>query len=315
MTPAEADQRARLVHWHAEMMRLRAFEEAVAEAHAAGELPGLLHLSMGGEAVAIGIFDCLEDHDRVFSSHRPHSHFLAGGVDPRLVMAELAGRQSGLCHGRAGTMHLMSDRVVMATGIVGGTLPVALGYAMTRSQPAVVACFFGDGAVQTGAFHESMNLAALWKAPVLFVCENNGWAEFSSRDQHTTVGNVVRYGELYGIPAQEVDGSDPEAVRRAAAELLEPVRAGAGPALLECHIARLRSHYEGDWREQTSEGDPLLAVERRLSELGVHDEEINEVRAALLADARALCRSVLAGDDVPDPDDDAALVFASPLST
>jgi pyruvate dehydrogenase E1 component alpha subunit len=310
-----SDRKERLLRWHAEMMRLRAFEEAVAEAHAAGDLPGLLHLSMGGEAVAVGVFDCLDEHDRVFSSHRPHSHFLAGGVDPRAVMAELAGRESGLCRGRAGTMHLMSERVVMATGIVGGTLPVALGYAMTLAPPAAVACFFGDGAVQTGSFHESMNLAALWKAPVLFVCENNGWAEFSSRDQHTTVGNVVRYGELYGIPALEVDGSDPEAVRDVAAELLEPVRAGAGPALLECHIARLRSHYEGDWREQTSEGDPLLAVELRLSELGVEDEAINDRRAALLADARALCRSVLDDADLPDPDHDAAMVFAAPLAS
>ena len=312
---ADVDRRERLIRWHAEMMRLRAFEESVAEAHADGNLPGLLHLSMGGEAVAVAIFDCLEDHDRVFSAHRPHSHFLAGGVDPRSVMAELAGKQSGLCHGRAGTMHLMSDRVVMATGIVGGTLPVALGYGMTLARPAIAVCFFGDGAVQTGAFHESMNLAALWKAPVLFVCENNGWAEFSSRDQHTTVGNVVRYGDLYGIPAREVDGSDPEAVGHAAAELLPEVRAGDGPALLECHIARLRSHYEGDWREQTGEGDPLLAVERQLSELGVRDEEINARRATLLADARELCRSVLATDDLPDPGDDAGMVFASPLTS
>ena len=311
---AEAERRERLRSWHREMARLRAFEEAVAEGHQAGELPGLLHLSMGGEAVVVATLDGLGEADRLFSTHRPHSHFLAAGVDERQVMAELAGKETGLCKGRAGTMHLMSDRAVMATGIVGGTLPIAVGYAMTLPAGAVAVCFFGDGAVQTGVFHESMNLAALWKAPVLFVCENNGWAEFSSRDEHTTVGNVVRYGALYRIPAMEVDGSDVEAVHDACAELLGPVRAGEGPALLECHIARLRSHYEGDWREQTSEGDPLLKIERTLGELGVAEDEVGAVRATGLEEARALRRSVLADEPDADPAGDAGMVFAGAIA-
>lgn len=315
MTPAGGERRVeRLRGWHAEMSRLRAFEEAVAEGHQAGDLPGLLHLSMGGEAVVVGTLDCLDEADRLFSTHRPHAHFLAAGVDERDVMAELAGKETGLCRGRAGTMHLMSDRAVMATGIVGGTLPIAVGYAMTLPAGVAAVCFFGDGAVQTGVFHEAMNLAALWKAPVLFVCENNGWAEFSSRDEHTTVGNVVRYGELYRIPAIEVDGSDVEAVRDACAELLEPVRAGDGPALLECHIARLRSHYEGDWREQTSEGDPLLVVEQALADLGVAADDLESVRADRLAAALALCRSVVAEEPEADPEDDAGMVFAKAVA-
>lgn len=314
MNDDQAHRLTRLRAWHEEMTRLRAFEDAVAEGHQQGSLPGLLHLSMGGEAVAVGTFTCLEDADRVFSAHRPHGHFLAAGVAARSVMAELAGKETGLCRGRGGTMHLMSDRAVMATGIVGGTLPIAVGYAMTLAPGAVAVCFFGDGAVQTGAFHESMNLAALWRAPVVFVCENNGWAEFSSRDQHTTVGNVVRYGDLYGIPAVEVDGADVEAVRVACAESLGPVRTGAGPALLECHIARLRSHYEGDWREQTSEGDPLLALEQVLAGLGVPGEELEAVRARHAEEARELRDSVLADEPDADPAGDAAIVFARDMT-
>ncbi|MGE4425526.1 MAG: thiamine pyrophosphate-dependent dehydrogenase E1 component subunit alpha [Solirubrobacteraceae bacterium] len=313
-TVADGERSERLRGWHTEMSRLRAFEEAVAEGHAADELPGLLHLSMGGEAVVTATVACMGDADRLFSTHRPHAHFIAAGVEERDVMAELAGKETGLCHGRAGTMHLMADRAVMATGIVGGTLPIALGYATTLPEDAIAVCFFGDGAVQTGVFHEAMNLAALWKAPVLFVCENNGWAEFSSREEHTTVGNVVRYGELYRIPSAEVDGSDVEAVHQACEELSGPVREGAGPALLECHIARLRSHYEGDWREQRSEGDPLLAIERTLVELGTDAEELGGTRSERLEAARALLRSVLDEEPAADPSRDAGMVFAKAIA-
>jgi len=296
---------------HAQMSRVRAFEEAVAEGHRDGSLPGLLHLSMGAEAVAVGLMSVLDlERDRVYSSHRPHGHFLAAGVDPRAVMAELAGRETGLCRGRGGTMHLMSEPVVMATGIVGGTLPIAVGHALRQPPGAVVVAIFGDGAVQTGIFHESLNLAALWKVPVLFVCENNGWAEFSSREEHTTVGGVVRYGDLYGIPAAEVDGADVAAVAEAAAELLAPVRDGAGPALLECHIARLRPHYEGDWREHRAEGDPLVAVEQALVARGVAAEALAERRQADVHEARALLASVLADEPAADPRHDRDLVFA-----
>lgn len=310
----QADRLARRLAWHYEMVRLRSFEEAVAGAHQAGDLPGLLHLSMGGEAVSVGTFACLGDGDRVFSSHRPHAHFLAGGVDARLVLAELAGKETGLCHGRAGTMHLMSERVVMATGIVGGTLPIAVGYAMALGADHVAVCFFGDGAVQTGVFHETMNLAALWKAPVLFVCENNGWAEFSSRDQHTTVGNVNRYGELYGMPATEVDGTDVAEVHEACCRLLPPVRRHEGPALLECHISRLRSHYEGDWREQRSDGDPLVGSERALVEGGMSADELTARRDQSMQEANDLLLAVLSEEPDADPSGDAAMVFRNELA-
>jgi TPP-dependent pyruvate/acetoin dehydrogenase alpha subunit len=311
---ADTERRSQLEAWHREMAKLRAVEEAVAEGHRDGHLTGLLHLSMGGEALTTGVFTRLMDEDRVYSAHRPHSHFVAGGVDPRMLFAELAGLPSGLCGGRAGTMHLMSDRVVMATGIVGGTLPLAVGHALRMPEGAVVVVMFGDGAVQTGNFHESMNLAALWGVPVLFVCENNGWAEFSSREEHTTVGAVSRYGDLYGIPAAEIDGSDVEAVAVAASQLLEHVRSGAGPALLEAQIARMRPHYEGDWREQSEEGDPLLVVERTLLELGATEADIAEVREATLAEARALREEALSSANGQLPGAVEAHVYSRPLS-
>lgn len=306
----KGDRLERLLGWHREMAALRGFEEAVALGARDERLPGLLHLAMGGEAVTTGLFDCLGDGDRVYSTHRPHQHFLAGGVEPRLVMAELAGRETGLCRGRAGTMHLMSERVVMATGIVGGTISVAVGHATTQSPGDVVVAVFGDGAVQAGTFHESMNLAALWGVPVLFLCENNGWAEFSSRDEHTTVGGVVRYGELYGIPAREVDGTDVEAVVGAVEEMLAGVRNGDGPALLECHIARMRSHYEGDFREQSDDGDPLTTIESTLVELGADPAALTSVREAEIARAVELLESVLAEEPDPDPADDRRFLFA-----
>jgi acetoin:2,6-dichlorophenolindophenol oxidoreductase subunit alpha len=209
-------------------------------------------------------------------------------------------------------MHLASERVITATGVVGGPLALAVGHALRQPDGAVVVVFFGDGAVQTGIFHEAVNLAALWRVPVMFVCENNGWAEFSSREEHTTVGSVSRYGPLYGIPASEVDGADVEAVAEAAGTLLTGVRAGEGPALLECHIARLRSHYEGDWREQASEGDPLSQLAGRLVELGVDSGELERVRQIRHEEALALLAGALA-EPSPDPAQDAALVFRRPL--
>lgn len=294
------------------MARIRAFEEAVAEGHARQVLPGLLHLSIGAEAVAVGVASCLGEGDLVFSGHRPHGHFLAAGTDPRKLMAELAGRESGLCRGRGGTMHLMDERAVMATGIVGGTLSIAVGAALGQADGAATVVFFGDGAAQNGAFHESMNLASLWQVPVLFVCENNGWAEFSSREEHTRVGDVVRYGDLYGMPSRGVDGSDVEVVTAQASAFLDAVRGGGGPALLECHVARLRPHYEGDLRRQSAEGDPLVALERTLVELDVPPSELGEIRAREDEGARALLEDVLR-DPAADPAFDPRLVFASPL--
>lgn len=294
------------------MSRLRAFEESVATAHAEGELPGLLHLSIGGEAVAAGTIPLLREEDRVFSGHRAHGHFLAAGSDPRALAAELAGRETGLCRGRGGSMHLMDERAVLATGVVGGSLPVAVGTSLALARGAVAVVFFGDGAVQTGTFHETLNMAALWKAPVLFVCENNGWVEFSSRDEHTPVDTVASYGPLYGITTRSVDGGDVEAVTGATAELLDGIRAGDGPGLLECAVVRLRPHYEGDFRPHEAEGDPLLKLEATLSGLGAEPAELEVVRNRELETAGERLREVLDHDPAADPAADRSLVFAAP---
>ena len=259
------------------MWLIRAFEEAVSDLIQRSELPGLVHLSIGQEACAAGVADALEVGDRVYSGHRPHGHALALGAEPWRVMAELMGKRDGLCGGKGGSMHLVdaAHGFLGATGIVGGTLPLALGTALAIA-PAACVVFFGDGAAQTGYFHESLNIAALWKLPVLFVCENNGYAEFTPRSAHTVVERVARHAETYGIASATIDGNDVLAVRDGAASLLERARHGDGPALLECLTYRMRGHYEGDpasyrtpaelaeWREK----DPLgrfgrIAVERR----------------------------------------------------
>jgi pyruvate dehydrogenase E1 component alpha subunit len=205
-------------------------------------------------------------------------------------------------------MHLMHERAVMATGVVGGTLPIAVGHALTLEPDAVVVCFFGDGAVQTGLFHESMNLAALWQAPVLFVCENNGMAEFSLRQEHTTVARVADYGPLYGIPALTADGTSVAAVWNAVDELLPGVRARRGPALLECTFERLRPHYEGDSRRVQEARDPLDALEESLAAMGSSQAALASVREAEFTAAAGLLADVL-GDTEPLSADDPSLLF------
>jgi len=291
------------------MARIRQFEELVARAHAEGHLPGLLHLSTGGEAVAVGVLGLLEDHDRVYTSHRGHGHFLAAGEDPRAVLAELAGRATGLCRGYGGSMHLMGRRVVLATGIVGGSLPIALGHALALPEGAVAICFFGDGAAQTGVFHETLNLATLWSARVLFVAENNGWAEFTSRAEHTTVETVAAHARTYGMPVETIDGGDVVAVRAAADRLVAQVRSG-GPALLECRVTRLRPHYEGDLRPaaDADANDPVARLAAALAAAGEDEARLMALRDTARADAEQALATVLA--DPPARADDAArLVF------
>jgi 2-oxoisovalerate dehydrogenase E1 component len=272
------------------MARHRAFEEVTARAYAEDQLPGLLHLSIGAEAATAGVISQLGEDDRIYSSHRPHGHFLVAGESAVSLFAELAGRETGICRGRGGSMHLMGERAVMATGVVGGTLPLALGHALTLPEGAIAVAFFGDGAVQTGLFHETLNMAALWQAPVLFVCENNQRAEFSTREEHTPVAAVADYGGIYGITAEMVDGTDAEAV----ADATRRLRASGGPALLELRFSRLRPHYEIGGARTTSDGvDPLAGIDI--------EAELADMEVAL---AEALAAPL------PDPAEEAGLAFA-----
>jgi TPP-dependent pyruvate/acetoin dehydrogenase alpha subunit len=258
------------------MWRIRAFEERVGQLTRADEVHGLVHLSIGQEAVAVGVCSQLRSDDEVYGNHRAHGHAIAKGAPLGRVMAELMGRDGGLCRGLGGSMHLVDVEhgFLGATGVVGGNVPLALGSALAsrlRGGDAVAVVFFGDGAAQGGIFVESVNLAALWALPVVLVCENNGFAEFTPRSAHSTVERVADVVAPYGFERTTVDGNDVDAVRRAFAGYLDPARRGEGPFLLECLTHRLRGHYEGDpqrYREALAQDewqqrDPLRRLERR----------------------------------------------------
>jgi acetoin:2,6-dichlorophenolindophenol oxidoreductase subunit alpha len=222
----------------ATMWRIRCFEERVARLHRSLLVHGLVHLSTGGEGVAAAVCGQLEDRDAIYSGHRAHGHALAKGAPMDRVMAELMGRSDGLCRGLGGSMHLVDSEhgLMGATGVVGGNLPLAAGDALAsklRGTDQVTVVFFGDGAVQAGHFNETVNLAALWELPLIFVCENNGFAEFTPRSAHTKVARVC-------------DVVAPYDFERAFGDYLDAARAGRGPLLLECMTHRRSGHYEGD---------------------------------------------------------------------
>jgi TPP-dependent pyruvate/acetoin dehydrogenase alpha subunit len=268
------------------MWRIRLFEERAGQLKRTDEVYGLIHLSVGQEAVAAGVCGQLRDDDAIYSGHRAHGHAIAKGAPLDRVMAELMGREDGLCHGLGGSMHLVDTEhgLMGATGVVGGNIPIALGTALANhldggDQATVV--FFGDGAVQAGHFNETVNLATLWGLPLILVCENNGFAEFTPRSAHTNVERVSDVVAPYELTRETVDGNDLSAVWEAFGGFLETVRKGEGPLLLECLTHRLRGHYEGDpaqYREaladeEWQQKDPILRFQRAAAEAGWIDEE------------------------------------------
>ena len=257
------------------MWRIRCFEERVAQLYRTLQVHGLIHLSIGSEGVAAAVCGRLRDDDAVYSGHRAHGHALAKGAPLNETMAELMGRSDGLCHGLGGSMHLVDKAhgLMGATGVVGGNLPMAAGDALAakiEGSDRVSVVFFGDGAVQAGHFHETVNLAALWELPLVFVCENNGMAEFTPRSAHTKVASVCDVVAPYDFPLRIVDGADVGALWATAGEFVDGARAGQGPFLMECSTHRFRGHYEGDqqaYREALEESesaklDPIVGLER-----------------------------------------------------
>jgi acetoin:2,6-dichlorophenolindophenol oxidoreductase subunit alpha len=235
----------------ATMWRIRLFEERVGRLKHADEVHGLIHLSAGQEGVAAAVCTQLRDDDAVYSGHRAHGHAIAKGAPLERVMAELMGRDTGLCRGLGGSMHLVDVEhgFMGATGVVGGTIPIALGSALAarlRSEDSVAVVFFGDGAVQAGHFNETVNLAALWQLPLILVCENNGFAEFTPRSAHSKVERVCDVVAPYDFERQIIEGSDVPALYSAFGDYLAAARAGRGPLLLECLTHRRSGHYEGD---------------------------------------------------------------------
>src|SRR5918995_763933 len=211
------------------MWLIRAFEEKVSALYAERQIVGLLHLGIGQEAVAVGVCGLLRRDDFVFGGHRSHGHALAKGADVNRLMAENAGRASGYCGGKGGSMHIVAldAGFITATGVVGGTIPLALGAAFAakeKKQGQVSVVFFGDGAGQAGPFHESLNIASLWQLPVIFVCENNGYAEFTPLSAHTKVERLARHAQTYKIPSSTVDGNDLLEVRAATGKAVQRAR-------------------------------------------------------------------------------------------
>ena len=256
MTDTRAEQLAIL----SSMVRIRRVEERLSEVFAQGKIPGFIHVSIGQEAVAAGVCSALGPEDSVLTTHRGHGHALAKGIDLKRFMAEIYGRRNGFCKGKAGSMHVADKAVgvVGANGIVGGGLPIALGTAFAsqyRQEKTVTVCFFGDGASNEGTFHESLNVAALWNLPIVFCCENNGWAQFTPQARYMKVENVSARAAAYGMPGVTVDGSDVQLVRGAALEAVARARSGQGPTLLECKIRRWFGHYVGDAQRYRSPDD------------------------------------------------------------
>jgi pyruvate dehydrogenase E1 component alpha subunit len=230
-----------------QMSLIRRFEEKAAESYALGKIGGFLHLYIGQEAVAVGATSILRPDDYAISGYREHGHCLARGSDPRRVMAELYGRRDGLCKGKGGSMHLFDKTVNFLGGhaIVGAHLPVAagVGFAIKYQQgDQVVLCYFGDGAVPEGEFHESLNLSALWKLPVIFICENNRYAMGTAIDRALAQTEVWRYAETYLMPGESVDGMDVLAVRECVGRAVERARHDKTPALIEARTYRFRGH-------------------------------------------------------------------------
>jgi acetoin:2,6-dichlorophenolindophenol oxidoreductase subunit alpha len=306
------------------MWRIRLFEERVGQLKRADEVHGLIHLSVGQEAVAAGVCCQLRADDPVYSGHRAHGHAIAKGAPLERVLAELMGRSDGLCRGLGGSMHLVdaSHGFLGATGVVGGNIPLALGSALAArvaggDQVAVV--FFGDGAVQAGHFNESVNLATLWELPLILVCENNGFAEFTPRSAHTKVERVSDVVAPYEMDRETVDGNDAFAVWESFGRFLVAARGGRGPMLLECLTHRLRGHYEGDpslYREALSKEDwqrkdPIL----RLQDRGVSEGWFGpaEVEAAEQDAAEAVEEAVKFARESPVPPKElvADLTYAS----
>jgi 2-oxoisovalerate dehydrogenase E1 component len=282
-----------ILEMHRRMLVIRGFEERVTALYRDGEVPGFVHLSIGQEASAVGACWPLRPADVITSTHRGHGHCLAKGLDPLGMFAELMGKDRGTNRGRGGSMHIADPTIGIfgANGIVAAGLPIAVGAATAaqlRADGTVTVAFFGDGAVAQGAFHEAMNLAAVWRLPVIFFCENNGYAEFSpASTQHAAP--LERRAAGYGVDYVAVDGNDVVATAAAMQEVVEDIRSGRGPAIIEAATYRWRGHYEGDPQRYRSPDevrawearDPLLVHACRLRSEGVGDDAISSLESSV----------------------------------
>jgi len=307
MTPGP-DQ---LLEMYAAMLRVRLFEERARELYAGGRIPGFIHLSVGQEAVAVGVCAALRRDDYLLSTHRGHGHLIAKGGSLRALMAELYGKATGCCKGKGGSMHIADASVgyLGANGVLTAGCVLAPGVGLSiqmRKTDQVVVAIFGDGAANRGPFHEGVNLAALWRAPVVFVCENNRWASTTAQAVSTAGGSIAQRAAGYGIPGVTVDGNEVLAVVEAVGEAVARARRGEGPSLVEAQTIRWLGHYEGDpqlyrGKDEVAEGrgrDPVGRLRQVL-------EERNLLDAAHAARIEAAVKGEI--------DDAVAFAEASPL--
>jgi TPP-dependent pyruvate/acetoin dehydrogenase alpha subunit len=250
LTAADPAARGGVLWMYERMMRIRCFEETVQELHKRGLIPGTAHLYIGEEAIAVGACATLEDNDTITSTHRGHGHLIAKGADVRLMMAEIFGRKDGYCKGKGGSMHIcdVSLGILGANGIVGGGIPIATGAGLTDlvlKRDRVTVCFFGDGAANQGVLHEALNLSSLWKLPVIYICENNQYNEWTPSSEVTS-GRIADRAAAFGVPGTQIDGNQVAAVRDAVGTAVRRARAGDGPSLIEAVTYRHRGHEEGE---------------------------------------------------------------------
>lgn len=271
-----------LLDMYRQMLLIRNFETRAAEEFARGNINGHIHTYAGEEAVAVGVCANLRDDDLITSTHRGHGHCIAKGGEVKYMMAELFGRRTGYCKGKGGSLHIadISLGILGANGIVGAGIPIALGgglSAQLKGTDSVCISFFGDGASNQGTFHESLNLASIWKLPVIFIAENNQYAQTTPQKYHMNVKSISERATAYGIPGVLVDGNDVMAVYETAREAVRKARVGAGPTLVECMTYRQRGHYEGenmgyrtqaevdDWKRR----DPIPRFRQQLVKMGI----------------------------------------------
>src|SRR5438105_2401607 len=293
--------RAELLEMHYKMALMRRFEEKSAEEYTRGKIGGFMHLYIGQEAVGVGSISALRPDDKILSSYREHGHALAKGMDARAVMAELFGKITGCSKGKGGSMHMWSNKMGLFGGnaIVGAQLPIAAGVAFAakyQNQDTVTACFFGDGAVDEGAFHEALNLASIWKLPVVYICENNQYSMGMAVSKAWAVDSLMPRAEAYNIPGEQIDGMDVVAVYEATQRAVDRARSGQGPYLLEVKTYRFRGHSmtdpsyyrtheeEQQWRTTR---DPIGMFEKKLLDLGLATQtelDENDARANEVAE-------------------------------
>ncbi len=296
------------------MSKIRFFEMKVEEKFLAGEIPGFVHLYIGEEAIAAGVMAHLSKDDYIQSTHRGHGHTIAKGADLKKMMAEIFGKRSGCCKGKGGSMHIADFSVGMlgANGVVGGGYTLATGAALAlkmQGKDNVAVVFFGDGASNRGTFHEAANMAAVWKLPVIFVCENNQYASTTPYLTTTSVKDIADRAAGYGMPGVIVDGNDVFAVHEAAGKLVERARNGEGPAFLECKTYRIKGHYVGDpekyrTREEVQKvcqsDDPLDRFRCAVSEKGLLTEK--ELDGIIARSRQEVEEAVSYAQNEPEPE-------------